>query len=107
VDRGRADAELSLTGSTPEGSEAAKPQRLPPGSPAPSPSLRIGLGRAAPETNPVRDGGAGSAADEGFGAASWQRRIAPRHRDAVRAFFGGDVATPAPAPAPSGDGAGK
>ncbi|MEM8885635.1 MAG: hypothetical protein AAGD14_16335 [Planctomycetota bacterium] len=43
--------------------------------------------RSAPEANPTRDGGAGGQASGGPGAASWQRRLAPRHRDVVRKFF--------------------
>ncbi len=102
ITRGRGDARLDLTGSTPEGAAAGQPQRLPPGAPVPTPSVRISLGRATPEAAPVRDGGAGTAGDTGVGVAAWRRRIAPRHRDAVRTFFDGDagrVQRPPPPPA--------
>jgi len=69
-----------------------KPERLPPGARRPAPSVRIGVGRADPKAEMIRDTGPGSAADDGVGAAAWRRRIAPRHRDAVRGFFGGESA---------------
>jgi hypothetical protein len=64
--------------------------------------VRIGVGRADPHADPVRDTGAGSAGEEGFGAAAWRRRIAPRHREAVKGFFG-DAPPPAPEPVPAGE----
>jgi hypothetical protein len=100
VSRGRADAELGFLGET-EDAAAAKPERLPPGARRPAPSIRIGTGRAEPSTDPVVDGGPGTAGDDGVGAAAWRRRIAPRHRDAVRAFFGSAEAPPLPPSLPS------
>ncbi|MCC7139560.1 MAG: hypothetical protein IT460_14145 [Planctomycetes bacterium] len=50
----------------------------------------------------MRDDGGGTEGDDGVGGATSRRRIAPRHRDAVRAFFEPEPtpAPPAPAPAP-------
>ena len=93
MSRGRGDADLDLAGSSEEGALASKPERLPPGAPRPAPSQRIGLSRTEPMPGAVRETGAGSAGDDGVGAAAWRRRIAPRHRDAVRLFFGGDAGT--------------
>jgi hypothetical protein len=106
ISRGRGDADLDLTGDTTEAALASKPERLPPGAPRPAPSQRIGVSRVDPTAAPVRDTAAGSAGDDGVGAAAWRRRIAPRHRDAVRLFFG-TGAPPAPgtdAPLPATDG---
>ena len=107
MSRGRADADLDLTGTSEEGSLASKPERLPPGAPRPAPSQRVGLSRGGPTPGAVRETGAGSAGDDGVGAAAWRRRIAPRHRDAVRLFFGAPApadAPPAPSPLPAGAG---
>ena len=68
----------------------AKAERLPPGAKRPSPSLRVGVGRSDPQAAAVKDAAAGSTGDEGLGSAAWRRRIAPRHRDAVRGFFSDD-----------------
>ncbi len=44
-----------------------------------------------PEVAPVEEG-AGLAEVEGAtGRATWRRRLKPRHRDAVKAFFGGST----------------
>jgi hypothetical protein len=68
--------------------------------------VRIGVGRSDPHGEAVRDAGKGSAGDEGLGAAAWRRRIAPRHRDAVRGFFDPNPGHPETKPVPAG-GAGK
>jgi hypothetical protein len=58
--------------------------------------VRVGLGRADPRGEAVRERGSGAAGDEGLGAAAWRRRIAPRHRDAVRGFFDPEAKPPVP-----------
>ena len=85
--RGRGDAWLRMTGNTEGSTDAFKARRLPPGRRPSTEWVRLGVGRVAPETDPVRDGGAGSAGDSGSGEASWRRRLAPRHRKVVREFF--------------------
>ena len=87
VTRGRGDAFLGMTGNTEGTTEAFQTQRLPPGGAPSREWARVGLSRGTPETNPVRDTGAGSAGAEGSGEASWRRRLAPRHREAVKRFF--------------------
>jgi len=47
----------------------------------------VGLTRGQPSTGPQRDTGAGKAGASGGGEVSWQRRLAPRHREVVRKFF--------------------
>ena len=87
ISRGRADAFLGLTNDTQGGTDAFQAERLPPGQ-APSRSwARLGTSRGMPETNPVRDTGPGSAGAQGSGEASTRRRLAPRHREAVKRFF--------------------
>jgi hypothetical protein len=46
--------------------------------------------RADPKADPIEDTGAGSEGAGDGGEAAWRRKLAPRHRDAVRRFFGGD-----------------
>lgn len=87
ITRGRADAFLGLTNDTQGGTNAFRAERLPKGKAASREWVRIGTSRSTPETNPVRDTGPGGAAAEGAGEASWRRRLAPRHRDAVKRFF--------------------
>jgi hypothetical protein len=90
IQRGRADADLEHTGATEGDSEGLAPQRLPAGAKAPQPSVRLGVSRGEPTTSPIRDegsGGAGGAGGEGYGAATWHRRLAPHVRDVVRGFF--------------------
>ena len=87
ISRGRGDAFLGLTNDTQGGTDAFKAERVPGGGAPSREWVRIGTSRTAPETNPVRDTGAGNAGAEGSGEASWRRRLAPRHRDAVKRFF--------------------
>jgi hypothetical protein len=76
-----------MTGDTQGDTDAFQAKRLPPGVPVPKTWERIGTSRGAPEVRPIRGGGAGGAADDGPGAAAWQRRLAPHHREAVRRYF--------------------
>jgi hypothetical protein len=102
VSRGRGDAALGHTGDTKAAEGPFRPERLPPGVPIPEGALRIGVGRAAPQANPVREAGPGAAGATGVGEAAWRRRLAPSVRSVVRDYFG-----PAAAPGATGDAAGK
>jgi len=97
VSRGRGDAELGYTGDTKAAEGPFRPERLPPGVPIPQGALRIGIGRAAPQANPVREAGPGAAGATGVGEAAWRRRLAPSVRAVVRDYFG-----PAASPVTSG-----
>lgn len=89
LDRGRGDATLRLTNESDTDTSKLDVTRLPPGIAAPDEWSIVGLRRASPEVDPNRDstvGGTGSTSGSG-GEATWRRRVAPRHRDAVRRFF--------------------
>ena len=87
MNRGRADAYLNYDHETEGSTDAFQARKLPPGGRPSTEWERVGLRRTAPEVAPERDGSAGSAGDTGSGAASYRRKLAPRHRDAVRRFF--------------------
>jgi hypothetical protein len=54
-------------------------------------SMPVRVELDVPEVAPVEEG-AGLAEVEGAtGRATWRRRLKPRHRDAVKAFFGGST----------------
>lgn len=87
ITRGRGDAFLALSGETEGDASALEAKKLPPGRASSTTWERLGVGRLAPDVDPVRAGNAGSAGDVGSGEAAWRRRLAPRHRDVVRRFF--------------------
>jgi hypothetical protein len=89
LDRGRADAPLHFTHETQGDKDELKAEKLPPGVGIPDEWQVLGVGRAEPEVDPRRASPAGGVAGavDGTGQAAWQRRLAPRHRDAVRGFF--------------------
>ena len=89
ITRGRGDAGLGLTNETEGATDAFRARRLPRGAVVPKTWERIGVSRVAPSVDPVRSGEPGSAGVEGTGEATWHRRLAPRHREAVRRYFGG------------------
>lgn len=60
---------------------------LPPGEAPPEDWVPLGSTRSAPEVDPRRDTGGGAAGGAGSGGASWQLRVAPRHRAVVQRFF--------------------
>ena len=66
----------------------AQAMPLPPGQAAPDEWVPISSRRTVPEVDPQAATGGGSAGDGGVGGASWQLRVAPRHRAVVRRFFG-------------------
>jgi len=47
-----------------------------------------GVTRADPTAAPIESTAAGGAGASGDGDAAWRRRLAPRHREAVKRFFG-------------------
>src|SRR5690606_10661807 len=87
VARGPGDAELRYVGDSDVGTEGITPEKLPPGVAIPDDWHVLGVSRARPEVAPVRSTAAGGAAVEGAGRATFRRRLAPRHREAVQRFF--------------------
>lgn len=99
VSRGPGSSPLTFGNEQPDLAEQFTPKRLPPGGlDALRQSGLIGVSATAPEVTPlIEAGGQAAFGDEGA-RTSFQRRVAPRHRDAIREFF---ASAPGPQPAPS------
>jgi hypothetical protein len=87
ISRGRADAPLHYAGDTAEADQAFRSEQLPSTAPLSTDWTTTGTGLAEPQVEPVESQAAGGAAQAGPGAAAWQRRLAPHHRDVVKRFF--------------------
>jgi len=87
ITRGRADAALTYSGDTPEADRDFAAKQLPSTAPLSLEWSTTAIGLAEPQAEPVESQSAGSAGAEGAGAAAWQRRLAPHHRDVVKRFF--------------------
>lgn len=89
VSRGRGDAELVWGEESPGAAERFRPAALDPARFLdPASSALVGVGSTSPAEAPAAES-AGLAPVEGAGGESaWRRRLAPRHRQAVRGFFG-------------------
>ena len=87
ITRGRGDAALTYSGDTPEADRDFAAQQLPSTAPLSLEWSTTAIGLAEPQADPVESQSAGSAGEEGAGAAAWQRRLAPHHRDVVKRFF--------------------
>ena len=88
VTRGRADAEMIWGEETPEGAARFQAERLDPATALdPESTGVVGVAATTPETAPVREGAGDAAVDPSAGRGAWRRRLAPRHRGAVRSFF--------------------
>lgn len=89
VARGRGDAALDFSSETPGRTDQFEAREL---SPAeyldPESSALLGVGATSPTVDPLAQGGSQGEARASAGRASWKRRVAPRHRDAVQSFFG-------------------
>lgn len=91
ITRGRGDAELQLGGDSPFESDEFDAQRL---EAARLEDLEhthlLGLGAAAPTVSGEGQATGQRALGADAGKSAWRRRLAPRHRRAVGAFFGGE-----------------
>jgi hypothetical protein len=87
IQRGRGDAGLRYTGETPGSEQAFAAEQLPSTAPLSLEWTTTGVGLAEPEVAPVESQSAGGAGQAGAGAAAWQRRLAPHHRDVVKRYF--------------------
>ncbi|QDU66798.1 hypothetical protein [Engelhardtia mirabilis] len=88
VSRGPGEASLDFTGETARFSEQFEATALPSGQyPDLEHSQTIGISTGDPQVDVVRQGAALTEFGTEGGQSSWRRRLAPRHRDAVRRFF--------------------
>lgn len=92
INRGRGDAALQYYGDSDIDASGMRAERLPEGVIPPDRWDVASVGRAEPEAGPERPAGVGTggATAGGPGDVTFRRDLAPRHRDAVRRFFGGD-----------------
>ena len=88
VTRGRGDAPLDYAGSTDGTTDPFEAKELPEAEYLDQDSTAVvGVGAAQPSVDPT--GGASGLIDTqaSTGSTAWKRRVAPRHREAVRGFF--------------------
>lgn len=89
IDRGRGDADLRYGEEAEGGAERFLPRALDPARWLdPGSSALLGVGSTAPAVDPQAEGAGLEAVEGAGGAGTWRRRLAPRHREAVRGFFG-------------------
>ena len=89
VNRGRGDAELIWGDESPDLLERMKSEMLPAAEVLDPSSLWLGEVEQAPGVDPRPSSGVGTTAGAAVrGEATWTRRLRPKHRDAVRGFFG-------------------
>jgi hypothetical protein len=81
---------LNFSGETPESAARFTETALPPGALDLERSALLGVGLGAPTSAPSVEGSQLTATRASSGDASWKRRLAPAHREAVRTFFEGD-----------------
>jgi hypothetical protein len=72
---------------TPEHTEKFKAEKLPNAGIVPEEWEVMGVTRAAPRTDPLRDTGPGGAGSTGAGTVTGGYHIAPRHRKIVRTYY--------------------
>lgn len=90
VSRGPGHAALDFKGETPESAARFAEQALPPGGLDLARSQLLGVGAGAPQENPSAEASSQTSTQLSAGEASWKRRLAPQHREAVRSFFSSD-----------------
>ena len=88
VSQGPGAAALNFSGETERFAEQFESAALPSGQyPDLENSQTIGISTGNPDVDVVREGAALTDFGTEGGQSSWRRRLAPRHRDAVRRFF--------------------
>lgn len=81
---------MDFSGETPDGAERFAEKALPPGALDLANSALLGIGATAPLEGATAESSQLAATELSVGEATWKRRLAPRHRDAVRTFFAND-----------------
>lgn len=88
VNRGRADAAMVWGDESPGRSDEFEARVL---TPAELSDLEhseiLGVGATAPVAQPLPESGGALATESGLSKSAWRRRLAPRHREAVKGFF--------------------
>lgn len=88
ISRGRGDAAMSWGDESPGQTEKLNTKLLPPASEMDTDHHQmVGLSANAPEVKPQGESAGKVDFDASGGKTSWRRRLAPRHRDAVREYF--------------------
>lgn len=88
VSRGRGDAELMFGEESPGRTDAFEARALDPARNLDlEHSTMLGVGAGAPRVAPEGEAAGGGDIQASAGSNAWRRRLAPRHRDAVRDFF--------------------
>ncbi len=89
ISRGRGDAEMAWGDESDETGVKFKETVLPPGMQEDPKDEVIGITRSEPEVDPATSvsRGAAHANDPAAGRETWDRKLRPRHRGAVRKFF--------------------
>jgi hypothetical protein len=91
VTRGRGDAELTWRDEVAGRTDQFAPEQLPDASVLDAESTAIvGIAATSPTVEPTAEGAGAVDVRASAGRSAWKRRLAPRHRDAVQSFFGGD-----------------
>jgi hypothetical protein len=72
---------------TPGSTDRFEAKLLPPGTPDPRESTLVGVSAGSPEVNAEHESGGGADVGASAGKATWRRRLAPRHREAVKSYF--------------------
>jgi hypothetical protein len=88
VNRGRGDAPMAWGKGTEGETDRFQVKPLTPGSePDPRRSTLLGVSASEPDVKPELEGSSRVDAAASPGSVAWRRRLAPRHREAVKAFF--------------------
>lgn len=91
ITRGRGDAALEYTNRTDGATDPFEAKELPQAEYLDQESTAVvGVGAADPTVDPSGTGSGLVDTQASTGKTAWKRRVAPRHREAVRGFFGGD-----------------
>lgn len=88
VSRGRGDAELTWGEETPGRTDQFEARALDPARNLDlEHSMLLGIGAGAPDVAPQAESAGDGAIQASAGSSAWRRRLAPRHREAVKDFF--------------------
>lgn len=88
ISRGRGDAAMTWGEESPGSTDRFDVKPLPPsGERNPSESAALGVTISDPEASPEHEAAGLLDTQASAGKVAWRRRLAPRHRDAVKSYF--------------------